>query len=120
MSTFASKFNKVGFGIDTVNFEYIKLSNIFNSKKDGGNDVVHPINGIFVHTSKNGLGDNPVIIDTDAKKLVNLPTHMTETVREILADSEAVEAIKNGKVGYTIYEYESHGKKCYSISFVDL
>ena len=45
---------------------------------------------------------------------------MTETAREILADSEAVEAIKNGKVGYTIYEYESHGKKCYSISFVDL
>lgn len=120
MATFASKFNKVNFDIDTSNFEYIKLSDIFNSKKDGGNDVVHPINGIFVHASKNGLGDSPVIIDTDAKKLVNLPSHMTETAREILADSEAVEAIKNGKVGYTIYEYESHGKKCYSISFVDL
>lgn len=120
MATFASKFNKVRFGIDTSNFEYIKLSDIFNSEKDGGNDVVHPINGIFVHSSKNGLGDSPVIIDADAKKLVNLPSHMTETAREILADDEAVEAINNGKVGYTIYEYESHGKKCYSISFVDL
>lgn len=116
MATFASKFNKVGFGIDTTNFEYIKLADIFN----GGNDVVHPINGIFVHASKNGLGDSPVIIDAGAKKLVNLPSHMSETAREILADSEAVEAIKNGKVGYTIYEYESHGKKCYNISFVDL
>lgn len=120
MATFASKFNKVSFGIDTSNFEYIKLADIFSSKKDGGNDVVHPINGIFVHASKNGFGDSPVIIDADAKKLVNLPSHMAETAREILSDSEAVEAIKNGKVGYTIYEYESHGKKCYSISFVDL
>ena len=120
MATFASKFNKVGFGIDTSNFEYIKLADIFNSKDNGGNNVVHPINGIFVHASKNGLGDSPVIIDAGAKKLVNLPSHMAETAREILADSEAVEAIKNGKVGYTIYEYESRGKKCYSISFVDL
>lgn len=120
MATFASKFNTVSFGIDTSNFEYIKLADIFNSKKDGGNDVVHPINGIFVHASRNGLGDSPVIIDAGARKLVNLPTHMAEKVREILADSEAVEAIRNGKVGYTIYGYESHGKKCYGISFVDL
>lgn len=120
MATFASKFNKVGFGFDTSNFEYIKLADIFNSNDKGGNDVVHPINGIFVHASKNGLGDSPVIIDAEAKKLVNLPSHMAETAREILADSEAVEAIKNGKVGYTIYEYESHGKKCYNVSFVDL
>ena len=27
--------------------------------------------------------------------------------------------IKNGKVGYTIYDYDSHGKKCYSIHWVD-
>ena len=54
MTTFASRFNKVGFGIDTSNFEYIKLADIFNSKKDGGNDVVHPINGIFVHANNNG------------------------------------------------------------------
>ena len=50
----------------------------------------------------------------------NLPSHTAETVHEILADDEAVQTIKDGKVGYTIYEYESHGKKCYSISFVDL
>lgn len=120
MKSFASKFNKTTFGIDTTDFQYTKLSDIFNSKKDGGNDVVHPINGIFVHASKNGWGDSPVIIDAGAKKLVNLPSHMAETALEILADSEAVEAIKNGKVGYTIYEYESHSKKCYNISFVDL
>jgi hypothetical protein len=118
MKSFASKFNKTTFGIDTTNFVYVKLADIFNSPENGGKDVVHPINGCYVH--KSPLGDSPVIIDEQAKQLVNLPSHMAETVREILADSEAVEAIKAGKVGYTIYDYESHNKKCYSISFVDI
>lgn len=118
MKSFASKFNKTTFGIDTTDFKYTKLADIFNSKKEGGKDVIHNINGLYVHKSQ--LGDSPVIIDEKNKRLVNLPSHTAETVREILADDEAVQTIKDGKVGYTIYEYESHGKKCYSISFVDL
>lgn len=118
MKSFASKFNKTTFGIDTKDFPFVKLADIYNSADDGGNDTIHKINGIYVHKSQ--LGDSPVIIDADKKRLVNLPSHTAETVREILADDEAVQAIKDGKVGYTIYEYESHGKKCYSIIFVDL
>lgn len=118
MKSFASKFNKTTFGIDTTDFQYTKLADIFNSENEGGKDVVHKINGLYVHKSK--LCDAPVIIDEENKRLVNLPKHTAETVREILADDEAVQTIKDGKVGYTIYEYESHGKKCYSISFVDL
>ena len=118
MKSFASKFNKTTFGIDTTDFQYIKLADIFNSQNEGGKDVIHDINGLYVHKSQ--LGDSPVIIDEKNKRLVNIPSHTAETVREILADDEAVQTIKDGKVGYTIYEYESHGKKCYSISFVDL
>ena len=118
MKSFASKFNKATFGIDTTDFQYTKLADIFNSENEGGKDVVHKINGLHVHKSR--LGDSPIIIDEENKRLVNLPSHTAETVREILADDEAVQAIKDGKVGYTIYGYESHGKKCYSISFVDL
>lgn len=115
--SFANKFNKTSFGIDTTNFPFVKLTDIYNSDKDGGSDVVHPINGMYVH--KSPLGDSPVIIDSDNKRLVNLPQFTGDTIREILADTEAVEAIKDGKVGYTIYEYESHAKKCYGITFVD-
>ena len=46
--------------------------------------------------------------------------HYAKALARSTADDEAVQTIKDGKVGYTIYEYESHGKKCYSISFVDL
>lgn len=118
MKSFASKFNRTSFGIDTTGFEYTKLADIFNSENEGGKDVVHKINGLYVHKSL--LGDSPLLIDEENKRLVNLPSHTADTVREILADDEAVQTIIDGKVGYTIYEYESHGKKCYSISFVDL
>lgn len=114
--TFAGKFNKTNFDIDTTNFEYVKLAELF-TKNAGGSDRIYPVNGVFVHKSQ--LGDSPVIIDAENKKLVNLPSHMAENIREILSDSEAVEAIKQNKVGYTIYTYESHGKTCYSINWVD-
>lgn len=115
--SFASTFNKTSFGIDTTDFSYVKLTDIYNSEKEGGGDVVHPINGMFVHKSQ--LGDSPVIIDAENKRLVNLPEFIGNTVREILANSDAVDAIKANKVGYTVYEYESHAKKCYGITFVD-
>lgn len=116
--SFASTFNKTtSFGIDTTDFSFVKLADIYNDKKDGGGDVVHPINGMYVRKSQ--LGDSPVIIDAENKRLVNLPQFTGDTVREILANSDAVDAIKANKVGYTIYEYESHVKKCYGITFVD-
>lgn len=113
--SFAARFNKTSFGIDTTDFKYVKLSDLF--AQDGG-DTIHPVNGLFVH--KSALGDAPVCIDGANHLLVNFPSHTTEVVREILADSDAIQAIKDGKVGYTIYEYDSHGKKCYGVNFVDM
>lgn len=115
--SFASTFNRTSFGIDTTDFPFVKLSDIYNSKDNGGGDVVHPINGLYVHKSQ--LGDSPVIIDAENKRLVNLPQFTGNTIREILANPDAVDAIKANKVGYVIYEYESHAKKCYGINFVD-
>jgi len=118
MKSFASKFNKTTFEINTTDFKYTKLADIFNSKSEGGKDFIHNVNGLYVHNSQ--LGDSPVIIDEKNKRLVNLPSHTARTLCEILDDDEALQDIKDGKVGYKIYEYESHGKKCYSITFMDL
>ena len=79
--SFASKFNKTSFGIDTTDFTFVKLTDLFNSPQDGGGDVVHPIDGVYVHKSQ--LGDSPVIIDAANKRLVNLPSFTGETIREI-------------------------------------
>lgn len=113
MESFASKYNKNPFDIDTKNFSYVKLSDIFH-----GEEEIHRIDGIFVRRSP--LGDSPVIADREKGLLVNIPAHLGGTFRQILSDADAVSQIKAGKVGYTIYTYESHGKTCYSISFVDL
>lgn len=115
MKSFAERYNRTSFGVDTSNFQYVKLADLF---KQGGESEVHRIDGAFISRSK--IGESPVIIDAAKKLLVNWPIHTTETWRNILSDSEAVDAIKGGKVGYTIYEYESHGKKCYSPMFADI
>lgn len=118
MKSFANKFNKTSFGVDTTDFKYVKLAELYNAPENGGEKTVHAVNGMYVN--KSPLGDSPVIIDAANKTLVNLPSHLGETVREILQDPEAVEQIMQGKVGYTIYEYESHGKKCYGVTWADL
>lgn len=115
--SFASRFNKAQFDVDVTGFTYVKLSDLYNQTGDKGKKV-RTINGMWVHKSQ--LGDSPVFIVADDKQLVNLPSFVSDTVREILADETAVDAIKNGKVGFTIYEYDSHGKKCYNVRFVDL
>lgn len=115
MFSFSNTFNKTSFGIDTKDYKYIKLPDL---AKGSSPDKIHPINGLYVHCSP--LGDSPVVIDVKAKKLVNMPRHLGETFREILANADAVQAIKDGKVGYTIYTYESHSKTCYGINFVDI
>lgn len=117
MTTFAAKFNHSNFGIDTHDFNFVKLSDLYNGE-NGGADYIRKIDGVYIHKSK--MGESPVFINCETKQLINIPQHLTDTCREILADEEAVEAIKNGKVGFVIYEYESHSKKCYSVNFVDL
>lgn len=115
---FSDKYNKTSFGIDTTGFTYCKLSDLYNDKQNGGADVIRRLNGCWV--TKSALGFSPVLIVAAEKKLVNLPQHKTEIINSILADMDAVNDIKEGKVGFVIYEYFSHGKKCYSINFVDL
>lgn len=113
--SFACRYNSTYFGIDTREFIYVKLQSLYGER---GSAVVGHCDGLYLHTSQ--INTAPVLIDASARQLVNLPAHMTPTVEEILGDPEAIKAIKDGRVGYTIYEYESHGRKCYSIRFVDL
>lgn len=115
MVSFAKKYNRKDvFNIDTKEYPFVKLSELY--KKDGA-EMVHPFNGCFIVSTK--LGESAVAIDAIRKQLVNLPLHMVDIIREIINDTEAVDMIKSGGVGYQIREYESHGKKCYTIDFVD-
>lgn len=113
--SFANSFNKVTFSIDVTDFEYCKLAALYNEQAP---QTVYHLDGMWVN--KSPLGESPVFICAELGKLVNMPMHLTPTVKEILANPNAVNAIKNGKVGFTVYEYESHGRKCYNVKFADI
>lgn len=119
--SFASKHKKGGiqWGIDTKDFEYFKLQDLF--EKDGEN-AAYQLCGVFVNSNKTEkelkeYGASVVAILAD--KLVNLPSHMEEEVREIMKDEEDIADIKAGNVWFRIRSYESHGKTCYSPDWLE-
>lgn len=110
----ANKFNKVQNQVNTEGFSYVTLAKLYEENKD----AVHPLNGLFIRSGK--FGKQPVFINVERQLLVNIPSHMAKISEDILQDTEAMEAVENGKVGYTIYNYTSHNRNCYGITFVDI
>lgn len=113
--SFSSKFNKVTHNIDTKGFKYTNLDVMFDPKKP---NQVYKLDWLYVRTGK--YGQHPIFINVERKEQVNIPAHMTEMVQTILSTPEAVQSIKDGAVGFTIYKYTSHNKDCYSVNFVDM
>lgn len=113
---FAAQYNKITFDVDTKDFKFEKLENLYKAQRN----KVYKLDGLFLNQSQ--FGQQGVAIVANDKILVDLPLHFAPTVQMILADTDGVEIIKSGKVGFTIYEYESKNRKrkCYSIKFVDL
>ena len=117
MSKFASKYNKGGkFVINTNDFSYEKLEDLYNIN---GEDKVYPLTAIYIN-NKSKFGDSPVFATDNF--FVNIPAHMLDVSYEILADDESIEAINNGEVGFTIYNYtdKKFKKECYGVKFVDI
>lgn len=119
--SFASKHKKGGiqWGIDTKDFEYFKLEDLFKKDAEG---TVYNLLGVFINKNKSekdlkDYGASVVGILSD--KLINLPSHMEEEVKEIMADEEDVADIKAGNVWFRIRSYESHGKTCYSPDWLE-
>lgn len=113
------RFNKGGviFDIDINGFTFTDLATLHKN----GEGEIFKIDGLYIN--KKGVYDNhPVAILCTEKLLVDLPSYLTETVESILQDSEVVEAIKAGKVGFSIHPYfqEKFKKDCYGINWEDI
>ena len=117
--SFAEKYNKVNtiFDIDIKDFDFMDGYE-FIAKY--GNNIVK-IDGLYIN--KKGLyKDHPVAIIVDEKKLLDLPSHMTETVKEILSDAESINQIKKGMVGVKAHNYTDtkYHKECVGFDWCDL
>lgn len=114
----ASKYNKEKlFDFETPkDFKYESLSDLFTQN---GKDKIYPVKALYINT-KSRYGDAPVIV-TDTC-MVNVPGHMCDTVRAMMADIEAVEDINSGKVGFTIYQYQARGRNglFFNVKWVDM
>lgn len=101
-----------------INFEkdFVSLKELRNGYED---DHIHLIHGIGVN-GKSKYGPHPFLETKDC--LVDLPKHMLETCKQILSDSEMVEEIKEGLIGFKIRTYTDNKfqKECYTIEFVDI
>lgn len=92
-----------------------KLSELYTEK---GGDFTFPVRSIYINR-KGKYGDNPVIVSD--KFSVSLPTHLLSTVQDLLSQDVFYDMVNGGKVGFTIYEFESptYGTKGYSINWVE-
>lgn len=113
------KYNKGGilFDINIEGFNFTDLKSLF----DKAPEEIFKIDGLYIN-KKSAFGEHPVAICVQDQLLVDLPAHLTEDVRLILQDSEVVEAIKAGKVGFSIHKYyqEKFKKDCYGINWEDI
>lgn len=116
--SFASKYQKRRFNANTQGFEYHTLGELFKTEQANGVTVKYPIKAIYINTQSE-YGEAPVIA-TDVC-YVNLPSHLTDVCKQMIADAETVDEINAGKAGFTIYAYEDrHGTERYSVNWIDL
>lgn len=98
------------------NAPFKSLKELYNGENGENTYVVY---GMYIN-KKGKFGDAPVAISDDFS--INLPSHLCDTVTEMLQDKELVEAINAGKFGLEVYEYtpKDYKKTCYSVKWVDL
>lgn len=80
--------------------------------------------GLFISKSTNKkFEDHPVAVISFNNEFggffLDLPAHTTESVKEMLGDSEAVDAINSGSCGIEITEYENDLGKFKGIQWIN-
>lgn len=102
-----SKYNKGNAfrDVNTDGMEYVSLADIYDKEHP---NKVFKIQAIYINP-KSSLGKSAVAVGID--KQYNLPNFEVETVEEMLQDSDVIDAIKAGKVGFTIRPYTNNWSK---------
>lgn len=78
---------------------------------------VYPIRALFIN-KESKFGDAPVIVIDGL--MVNAPSHLTPTVKEMIQDNDLVDLVNQGKVGFSLYEYDNEYGKALSCNWVEL
>lgn len=115
----ASRFNKKNPFTFQVpeDFGYVSLEDLFDENGKEGKYTVHTM---FINT-KGKFKPHPTVAIDDC--LVSFPSHLTETVEEIMKDDEAVAAVNEGKFGFMIRPYQTKAypdQVFYGVDWIDM
>lgn len=81
------------------------------------------VRGFYIN-KKGKYADHPVAIATYGEnvKLVDLPAHMTDTIKNLMADDDAVSEINAGHCGLKLTSYISrkYNCQCYGADFYNI
>lgn len=116
MTSFAEKYNKGNenpFQFDLKGYEFTNLKELYNADPN----KVHALDGFYFTRGKFGV--KVVVVMSDVKKRVDMPIYLTKVFNDIVNNTDAVNDIKGGKVGFIVRKYESHGRNCHTITFKD-
>lgn len=117
MKSFAEKYNggnENPFKFDLKGYEFTSLKELYNACPN----KVHELKGFYFTRGKFGV--KVVVVMSYVKMCVDMPIYLTKVFNDIVNDANAVEDIKNGKVGFVVRKYESHGRDCHTIKFKDI
>lgn len=112
-----AKFNKERlFDIDTTEFDYVSLEDLYNTN---GADAVYQVRGLYIGTKSDYDPETPILATNE--EYVNLPVHQLEEVKAMLADRKAIDGINAGYCGFKIEKYyqKRFKKDCYAAIWVD-
>lgn len=112
-----SKFNKEKvFDIDTSDFDYVSLEDLYERDGEG---VVYQVRGLYIGTKSNYDPETPILATNDT--YVNLPVHQLDELKAMLKDTGAIKAINDGQCGFTIEKYHQKrfNKNCYAAVWCD-
>lgn len=110
----ANKFNKAKFNfVPDSHTPFINLENLY---KEQGSETVHTVHAIYIN-GKSKYGEHPVVAIDGF--MVDMPKHLTDIAKDIIADDDAVMAINNQNFGFIVYMYTKNNKTCFSVNWVD-
>ena len=103
------------FKVDTTDFPYKKLGELFNKATP---ETVFSVYGLYINR-KGKYGESPFAASDGY--FISLPSHLVDVVKEILADDSCIDQMNAGKAGLIIRPYDDDkGVTHYSADFVDV
>ena len=121
----ASKYNKQGNRFDYIIPEdsghtFVKASDLFENFAENEKGVV--VRSMYLN-NKGKYGAHGVLVCDTPAILIDCPNHMTETIKDIMNDDDAVAQINAGKLAVKAYKYDTKNAACgfaYGLEFIDV